>query len=124
MLNAGGADAEEPQAYPRRSDAVSAPPPAFRGFAHRLIDGGVDIVMFLVMVDAVGRLEGVRMVPFRMQRFRLRRAGDDDCRWLAAALSRTSEPFGCAVEFEPADRTADAAGPLRLTQAQRRSMTV
>jgi len=76
-------------------------------------------VMFLVMVDAVGRLEGVRMVPFRMQRFRLRRAGDDDCRWLAATLSRTSEPFGCGVEF-----AADAVGPLRLTQAQSRSITV
>jgi hypothetical protein len=37
------------------------------------------------------------MVPMRMERFRLRRAGADDAAWLAGTLSETSERFGCRV---------------------------
>jgi hypothetical protein len=44
-----------------------------------------------------GRGAGKRMVPMRMERFRLRRADADDAAWLAGTLSETSERFGCRV---------------------------
>ncbi|MFM7108841.1 MAG: CapA family protein [Planctomycetaceae bacterium] len=115
----------------------------FVPFAHRLIDGGADVVhghsshhvrpievhrgrlilygcgdlvddyegirgyeafrpdlglLFFVTVEPDdGRVRGLRMVPVRMERFRLRRAGAADAAWLAGTLSESSARFGCRV---------------------------
>lgn len=45
-----------------------------------------------------GRLLRLRLVPVRMRRFRLERAGDDDARWLAATLTRESGAFGTRLQ--------------------------
>jgi poly-gamma-glutamate synthesis protein (capsule biosynthesis protein) len=114
-------------------------------FAHRLIDGGVDVVhghsshhprpveryrdklvlygcgdlvddyegisgyeryrgdlslVYLATLDAAtGALDELRMLPFQMHRFRLRRAAPRDARWLAGTLDEVSAPFGARVDL-------------------------
>jgi poly-gamma-glutamate synthesis protein (capsule biosynthesis protein) len=118
-------------------------PEEHRDFAHRLIDGGVDVVhghsshhprsvevhgekvvlygcgdfiddyegiggyeefrgdlalMYLATVDAAtGALRALRMVPFQMRRFRLRRAPPEDARWLRDRLAAVSSRFGTRI---------------------------
>ena len=43
-------------------------------------------LMYFPRLDAEGRLVALRMVPMRMERFRLRRASGEDTAWLARAL--------------------------------------
>ena len=47
------------------------------------------------------------MVPVTMERFRLRRVGEEGARWLAETLSRHGERLGTAAEVTE-------AGTLRL----------
>lgn len=49
------------------------------------------------------RLRGLEMIPFRLRRFRLERARDDDARWLAETMDRECRRFGGRAEL-----TADA----------------
>lgn len=48
-----------------------------------------------------GKLQGLRMTPFRIRHFRLERAPADDRRWLAERLSRVSRPFGTTAGLAP-----------------------
>jgi poly-gamma-glutamate synthesis protein (capsule biosynthesis protein) len=45
-----------------------------------------------------GELTGLRLVPFRIQRFRLTRPTEDDLRWLCERLDRESRASGVRVE--------------------------
>ncbi|WP_043265109.1 CapA family protein [Streptomyces sp. CT34] len=65
--------------------------------------------LYLVSLEPdTGRLHELRIVLFQAHRMRLRYAGPDDCRWLAALLDRIGNGFRpCAV------RTAEAALTLR-----------
>ncbi|HXE16907.1 MAG TPA: CapA family protein [Stellaceae bacterium] len=44
-----------------------------------------------------GRLRRLRLIPFQIERFCLKRAGASDVSWLAATLDRESRPFGTRV---------------------------
>jgi poly-gamma-glutamate synthesis protein (capsule biosynthesis protein) len=61
-------------------------------------------LMFFPELDA-GKLVELVMVPMRMRRFRLERAGADDADWLAAALREASR--------RPVERTAEGRLLLR-----------
>lgn len=57
-------------------------------------------LMYLPELDAAsGALRGLELVPFRVRRMRLERAGEDDARWLAKTLTRHSEPFGSGIRI-------------------------
>ena len=52
-------------------------------------------VMYLPEIDPQsGSLMAMRMPVFRSQKFRLRRAGEEDVAWLAAVLDDASRPLG------------------------------
>ncbi|GAA0825773.1 CapA family protein [Streptosporangium amethystogenes subsp. fukuiense] len=127
-----------------------------RRFAHRLVDGGVDVVhghsshhprpvevyrgrlilygcgdliddyegitgyeeyrddlrlLYFVSVEPEsGRTAGLRMVPMRARRMRLRHASAEDSEWLRAVLDRVGRDLGSRVDLEP-----DGALALRWT---------
>jgi poly-gamma-glutamate capsule biosynthesis protein CapA/YwtB (metallophosphatase superfamily) len=54
-----------------------------------------------------GTLAALEMIPFRIERFRLNKAADEEARWIADVLSRKCAQFGSAVEL-------NADGSLRL----------
>jgi poly-gamma-glutamate capsule biosynthesis protein CapA/YwtB (metallophosphatase superfamily) len=56
------------------------------------------VLMYLVTLDA-GELVRLRMVPFRIVRFGLRRATEPDASWLQRTLDRESAPFGTHVRL-------------------------
>jgi poly-gamma-glutamate capsule biosynthesis protein CapA/YwtB (metallophosphatase superfamily) len=56
------------------------------------------VLMYLVTLGAAG-LTRLRMVPFRLRRFRLERASRSDAAWLQHTLDRESERFGVGVEL-------------------------
>ena len=62
---------------------------------------------FVELDAATGKLSGLAMAPYRMQRFRLNRAAGDDARWLRDVMEREGKNFGSSV-------TLDAGGRLRL----------
>ena len=65
-------------------------------------------VLHLVRLDpGDGTLLGVRMVPFVARRLRLDRAGHEDARWLADALTRAGRSLGTACEV-----VDDPEGPV------------
>ena len=47
--------------------------------------------------DSSRRLQALRMLPFRMRRFRLNRASGEEAAWLAERLTRQCQPFGHGV---------------------------
>jgi poly-gamma-glutamate synthesis protein (capsule biosynthesis protein) len=55
-------------------------------------------LMYLVTLDG-GSLVRLRMVPLRIERMRLRRAGEADASWLQRVLDRESAPMGTRVEL-------------------------
>jgi poly-gamma-glutamate synthesis protein (capsule biosynthesis protein) len=60
--------------------------------------GDLSLLYFVRFDPASGRLDGVRMVPMQMRRFRLHRASAADTRWLADTLSREGKRLGTRVE--------------------------
>lgn len=55
-------------------------------------------LMYFVSVDvASGELRALRMVPMQIHEFRLRRAAEEDARWLARRLDEASVNFGTRV---------------------------
>ncbi|MDA8051588.1 MAG: CapA family protein [Rhodospirillales bacterium] len=50
---------------------------------------------------ATGRLLGLRLIPFRIARFRLHCAAPADTRWLQQRLAAESRRFGLAITLEP-----------------------
>jgi poly-gamma-glutamate capsule biosynthesis protein CapA/YwtB (metallophosphatase superfamily)/SHS2 domain-containing protein len=125
-------------------------PRSQRAFAHRLIEGGADVIYghsahhrkaieiyrdrpvfygcgdfindyegiegheeyrshlvlaYFVSLDrSTHRLVSLEMTPFETYRFSLRKAGQDDARWLSETLSRESAPFGTRVTLRPGNR--------------------
>ncbi|MEU1666461.1 CapA family protein [Streptomyces sparsogenes] len=71
------------------------------------------LLYFVALAPDTGRLAGLRMVPMRARRMRLRYATSGDARWLRAALDRVSAPFGSRV-----DLARDGALGLRRTPAR------
>jgi poly-gamma-glutamate capsule biosynthesis protein CapA/YwtB (metallophosphatase superfamily) len=63
------------------------------------------VLMYLPMLNlADGGLHGLRLVPFRIRRFRLQRASKEESRWLGRMLNREGERQGTRLEVE-ADNT-------------------
>jgi poly-gamma-glutamate synthesis protein (capsule biosynthesis protein) len=54
-------------------------------------------LMYLVDIDPVDGLVGLRMIPFRIRNFRLLEAGQEEREWLRATMDRECERFGGAI---------------------------
>lgn len=61
--------------------------------------GDLALMYFVDIDSASGKLLGVTMVPTQVRRFRVRRAGEIDCRWLAALLNREGKRFHTGVKL-------------------------
>ncbi len=57
-------------------------------------------VSYLVQVDWDGRVLAVRMVPWQMHQFRLRRASAGDAQWLCNLLNGLGENSGTKVQLD------------------------
>ncbi|MCS7267480.1 MAG: CapA family protein [Geminicoccaceae bacterium] len=58
------------------------------------------VLVYLVSLSRIdGRLVRFEALPFRIRRFRLERAQEDQARWLAHTLDRESRPFGARVRL-------------------------
>jgi poly-gamma-glutamate synthesis protein (capsule biosynthesis protein) len=60
--------------------------------------GDLGVMYFVTLDRRSGRLVSLRLLPTRMERFRVCRAGGADGRVLAAMLAREGRPFGTSVE--------------------------
>lgn len=59
-------------------------------------------LMYVATIDAqTGVLQGLRMKPFRMRRFRLELASESEARWIADTLYREGARFGTRVLLGP-----------------------
>ncbi len=61
------------------------------------------LLYFATVARDTGELAGLRMVPLRAVKMRLRHAPRADVEWLAATLTRAGRPFGTEVSPEPDD---------------------
>jgi poly-gamma-glutamate synthesis protein (capsule biosynthesis protein) len=61
--------------------------------------GDLALMYFPLLDTKTGRLTGLRMTPMQMRRFQLRRASQDDARWLQQTLNRESSRFGVGVSL-------------------------
>lgn len=62
------------------------------------------VLMYLPAVSAGdGALRRLRLVPFRIRRFRLQRASHDESGWLAGMLSREGDRYDTRVELDADD---------------------
>jgi hypothetical protein len=67
------------------------------------------VLLYLPAVDPrSGALLELRLLPFRIERFRLTQPSRDDVRWLVDVLRREYRPFG--VGIEQVDETALLVG--------------
>lgn len=58
------------------------------------------VLMYLASVDAgTGKLAGLKMHPFQIKNFRLKRASKADALWLRDVLSREGRPFGTHIDL-------------------------
>ncbi|MBD3219787.1 poly-gamma-glutamate biosynthesis protein [bacterium] len=71
---------------------------------HREYRGELALMYFVELERRSGALRALTMMPVRIARLRLNRAGQDDAAWLARTLDRECKRFGGAVELQP-DRT-------------------
>jgi poly-gamma-glutamate capsule biosynthesis protein CapA/YwtB (metallophosphatase superfamily) len=56
-------------------------------------------LLYFASVDPdSGELSALRMVPMRVRRMRLERAGQEDADWLRSTVEHASEPFGTRIE--------------------------
>jgi poly-gamma-glutamate capsule biosynthesis protein CapA/YwtB (metallophosphatase superfamily) len=59
-----------------------------------------DLVLgYLAALDPSGKLTGLDLIPYRIHRFRLERAAEEDTRWLRDTLDREGRALGTAVEL-------------------------
>ncbi|KQY52234.1 poly-gamma-glutamate biosynthesis protein [Lysobacter sp. Root494] len=65
---------------------------------HEEFRGELGLMYFPTLDPATGRLRGLELVPTRIRRFRINRAGSEDRGWLLARLRREYQVFGCDVE--------------------------
>jgi poly-gamma-glutamate synthesis protein (capsule biosynthesis protein) len=58
-------------------------------------------LLYLIDLDPTdGRLVGMRLVPFRVQQFRLGRTSEADTNWLSDTLNRYGERFGTRLRID------------------------
>ncbi len=55
-------------------------------------------LLYFASLDSAGALTGLRMVPMRVRRMRLERAGHEDGEWLRTTIEDASERFGTRVD--------------------------
>jgi len=60
--------------------------------------GELSLMYLPRLCAATGRLIDLRMVPFRIARFRLHRASDADAVWLRQRLDAVFQPFGVSID--------------------------
>jgi poly-gamma-glutamate synthesis protein (capsule biosynthesis protein) len=65
--------------------------------------GDLGLMYLPELAAADGALVALRIVPFRMRKFRLERAAKEDVQWLQAALDRESRPFGAHIALNDDD---------------------
>jgi poly-gamma-glutamate synthesis protein (capsule biosynthesis protein) len=58
-------------------------------------------LLYVARLDAAGRLDELRMVPLQSRQMRLRRATEEDARWLHRVLRKASRGFGSRVDLAP-----------------------
>jgi poly-gamma-glutamate synthesis protein (capsule biosynthesis protein) len=74
----------------------------YEGIAgHQEYRDDLRLLYFASLRRGTGELAGLRMVPMQARKLRLRPAGEQDRRWLAATIDRVSHPFGARVELAP-----------------------
>jgi poly-gamma-glutamate synthesis protein (capsule biosynthesis protein) len=66
---------------------------------HEAYRPGLALAYFATVDPATGETAALRMVPFRLRRFRLDRPSEADVEWLAVTLARESREFGVRVEL-------------------------
>jgi len=60
------------------------------------------VVMYLPRIDrTTGRLVSMKMWPFQLQRFQLKRASAEDATWLHRTLVRESAKLGTKIDVHP-----------------------
>ncbi len=69
-------------------------------------------LLYFASLDSAGALTGLRMVPMRVRRMRLERAGHEDGEWLRTTIEDASERFGTRVD-DQGDGTLGLAGYTR-----------
>jgi poly-gamma-glutamate capsule biosynthesis protein CapA/YwtB (metallophosphatase superfamily) len=71
----------------------------YEGISGREEFRGDLVLAYLAVLDASGRLERLDLVPYRIRRFRLERASNDDTTWLRDTLDREGKALGTSVEL-------------------------
>jgi poly-gamma-glutamate synthesis protein (capsule biosynthesis protein) len=70
----------------------------YEGIAgHQEYRGELTLGYWLEIEQPTGQLVDLSMTPFRIRRFRLERAADEDSRWLALTLDREGRKLGTGV---------------------------
>ena len=67
--------------------------------------GDLSLMYFASLDPSNGKLVQMRMVPTRMNRFRVTRASDEEAIWLRNTLNRESQRFGTQVKFQEEDHS-------------------
>jgi poly-gamma-glutamate synthesis protein (capsule biosynthesis protein) len=70
------------------------------------------VLAYRIEVDANGRCTGLELLPFRIARFRLDRASDEDAEWLAETMDRECRRFGAGVKLQ--DRAMRLIAPAEV----------
>jgi poly-gamma-glutamate synthesis protein (capsule biosynthesis protein) len=60
------------------------------------------VLAYRIEVDANGRCSALELLPFRIARFRLNRASDEESEWLAKTMDRECHRFGSGVKLKSA----------------------
>ncbi|CDX18177.1 conserved hypothetical protein [Mesorhizobium sp. ORS 3324] len=64
----------------------------------------LSLAYFVDLDDVTNRLLGMEMVPFRMQKFRLARASDEEGAWVGETLDRECRRFGGRVRLSESEQ--------------------
>jgi poly-gamma-glutamate synthesis protein (capsule biosynthesis protein) len=62
------------------------------------------VCAFVLGLEADGTFAGIELFPYRLRRFRLERAGEEDRHWLAGALDRECRKLGTGVVLDTEGR--------------------
>jgi poly-gamma-glutamate synthesis protein (capsule biosynthesis protein) len=60
------------------------------------------VVAYRIELDANGRCSALELLPYRIAKFRLNRASDEESEWLAEGMDRECRLFGAGVKLEGA----------------------
>jgi poly-gamma-glutamate synthesis protein (capsule biosynthesis protein) len=58
------------------------------------------VLAYRIELDANGRCSALKLLPFRIARFRLNRASDEEAEWLAGTMDRECRRFGAGVKLQ------------------------